>query len=213
MVLGDDRVILVTIEDEIRALAEKYAAALTAKITERLEEMVSDDKSHYLVYGVLGISPAESDAIDLYQNKGRFLYRYAGTFLESAARKCFEFRFPDARSIRLPTPSGVTFEIDCLVGQAAYEIKWRDATTDGDHIKKEQMRVRAIAEAGYQPIRLMFFYPNRKQAIDIQVRLAALYQLLGGNYYAGQAAWLHLQEVTGVDLKAILEKLFGEKST
>lgn len=55
MVLGNDRVILVTIEEEIRALAEKYAAALTAKITERLEEMTSDDKSHYLVYGVLGV--------------------------------------------------------------------------------------------------------------------------------------------------------------
>ena len=33
----------------------------------------------------LGISFEEGENIDLYQNKGRFLYKYAGSFLEEAA--------------------------------------------------------------------------------------------------------------------------------
>lgn len=44
------------------------------------------------------------------------------------------------------------------------EIKWRDATTDGDHITKEHTRVKVINEKGYIPIRVMFYYPQRSQA-------------------------------------------------
>lgn len=47
--------------------------------------MANDNKSHYLIYRVLGISFEEGENIDLYQNKGRFLYKYAGSFLEEAA--------------------------------------------------------------------------------------------------------------------------------
>src|SRR5581483_9630325 len=123
-----------------------------------------------MLYQVLGISDAEGRLIDIYQNKGRFLYKYAGTFLERAAKLCFIERFPDATSMRIPNPSGQnpkTFEIDILVNQHdALEIKWRDATTDGDHITKEHNRLRAIANAGYKPIRVMFYYPNRTQAIN-----------------------------------------------
>ncbi len=51
--------------------------------------MQSDNNSHYLIYRVLGISNKEGKLIDLYQNKGRFLYKYAGAFLEDAAiRRC-----------------------------------------------------------------------------------------------------------------------------
>lgn len=51
--------------------------------------MKTDNKDHYLVYRVLGISTHEGDLVDLYQNKGRFLYKYAGSFLEDAAHLCF----------------------------------------------------------------------------------------------------------------------------
>ena len=37
-----------------------------------------------------------------------------------------------------------TFEIDFLNGNDAIELKWRDATTDGDHINKEHARVKVI---------------------------------------------------------------------
>ena len=68
------------IEQKIKNLAKKYADNLKVKIDDRMEEMQNDDKSHYLIYQVLGISDKEGHLIDLYQNKGRFLYKYAGYF-------------------------------------------------------------------------------------------------------------------------------------
>jgi len=205
----------VTIEEKMRQLAAEYAERLGKKIAQRVEEMESDDKSHFLVYRVLGITDEEGHLIDVYQNKGRFLYRYAGAFLEQATKLCFREKHPDADSIRIPNTLGrrpKTFEIDCLIEQDAIEIKWRDATTDGDHITKEHTRIKTVADAGYTPIRVMFYYPNRAQAIRIQQTLETLYTGVGGEYYYGDEAWEYVKEQTGVDLKAILVKLAEENT-
>ncbi len=71
-----------TVEEKIRALAVKYQRALIQKMDARIAEMRSDDKSHYLRCRVLGITDEEGELIDIYQNKGRFLYAYAGDLLE-----------------------------------------------------------------------------------------------------------------------------------
>ena len=131
-----------SIEDKLRQLADRYSENLATRVNARVDEMKADDRSHYLIYRVLGVTYDEGDAIDLYQNKGRFLYNYAGAFLEEAVKLCFLERYPDSGSIRIPNTIGQrprTFEIDCLVEERdALEIKWRDATTDGDHITKER---------------------------------------------------------------------------
>ncbi|HHH20082.1 MAG TPA: ApaLI family restriction endonuclease [Campylobacterales bacterium] len=196
------------IEEEIKSLAQKYADGLQNKIESRMEEMETDDTSHYLIYQVLGVTDKEGHLIDLYQNKGRFLYKYAGSFLEEVTKLCFQYRFPDAGSKKIPNTLGQrpkTFEIDCLEGNNAIEIKWRDATTDGDHITKEHTRIQVIHAAGYNPIRVMFYYPNRTQAIRIQTTLETLYKGIGGEYYFGDRAWQYVQDRTGVNLKSILE--------
>jgi hypothetical protein len=175
---------MIVIEDQLRDLALIYRKKLQDRMAEREQEMLADDTSHHLIYQLLGVPPIEGNQIDLYQNMGRFLYRYAGAFLENASKLCFITRFPNAVSTRIPNPFGrrpATFEIDCLIEQRAYEIKWRDATADGDHIMKEHTRIRAIAHAGYQPIRLMYYYPNRAQAIKIQSAIADLYRANGGH--------------------------------
>ena len=164
----------ITMEEKVRKLAAEYAEQLKERIDQRVEEMEGDDRSHFLVYRVLGITDEEGHLIDVYQNKGRFLYRYAGAFLEDAAKLCFQEKHADADSVRIPNTLGrrpKTFEIDCLIEQDAIEIKWRDATTDGNHITKEHTRIKTIADAGYTPIRVMFYYPNREQAIRIQQTL------------------------------------------
>ena len=69
----------ITIEEKIRRLAAEYAERLKERIDQRVEEMEGDDKSHFLVYRVLGITDEEGHLIDVYQNKGRFLYRYAAS--------------------------------------------------------------------------------------------------------------------------------------
>lgn len=199
------------VETKIKTLAKKYRDALKKQTATRLSEMEQDDTSHFLIYRVLGIPTEEGRLIDLYQNKGRFLYKYAGTFLEEAAKLCFLFAFPDSGTTKIPNTFGSkpkTFEIDCLIGnQDAVEIKWRDATTDGDHIIKEHTRIKAIAAAGYKPIRVMFYYPNRAQAIKIQQALQTLYQGVNGEYYLGSDAWKYLYNRTAIDLKAILEEI------
>lgn len=195
------------LENAIRSLAAQYASDIEERITARMNEMEQDDTSHYLIYLALGISEDEGKRIDIYQNKGRFLYKYAGAFLERAAFLCFQTRFPQAVKSYVPNTLGQRpkqFEIDCLIDNDAIEIKWRDATTDGDHITKEHTRIRAIHQHGYKPVRLMFYYPNRKQASKIQATLQTLYHGIGGEYYAGEEAWQYLHETSGIDLQAIL---------
>ena len=155
------------IEEKIIELADTCSKALKEKMDERIAEMEEDDNSHYLIYRVLEVTLKEGKLIDVYQNKGRFLYKYAGSFLEEAAILCFEEKFEHAqRKVKIPNKLGSrpkTFEIDCLVDRHAYEVKWKDATTDGDHITKEHTRVQNIKNADYKPIRIMFYYPNRSQ--------------------------------------------------
>lgn len=172
--------------------------------------MKYDDTSHYLLYRVLGITNDEGTLIDLYQNKGRFLYKYAGDFLEKAALMCIQYKYPDATKIKIPNTLGVkpkTFEIDCLINGLAHEIKWREATTDGDHITKEHTRVNVIKKAGFTPIRVMFYYPQRSQAKKIQETLATLYNGIGGQYYYGDSAWNYIKEISNINLLSILEKI------
>jgi len=170
--------------------------------------MEADDNSHYLIYQVLGISTPEGQLIDLYQNKGRLLYKYAGSFLENITILCFQSAFPGALPKQKITNTlgskPKTFEIDCLVENDALEIKWRDATTDGDHITKERTRIKVIQAAGYKPVRIMFYYPNRLQAIRIQETLKTVYAGVQGEYYWGDTAWDYVKQRTNIDLKDIL---------
>lgn len=197
--------------NKIKEIADSYALQLNAQVNDRIEEMKSDDNSHYLLYRVLGITNEEGSLIDIYQNKGRFLYKYAGSFLEEAAIICIESKYKTAqKKLKISNTIGLkpkTFEIDCLVNGDAHEIKWRDATTDGDHITKEHTRVKVIKEAGYVPIRVMFYYPNRGQAIKIQETLETLYKGVDGKYYYGEAAWSYIKKYTDIDLLEILEKI------
>ena len=198
----------------IKKLADDYMHKLKKQVSVRMSEMNNDDTSHTLIYRVLGVSDKEGHLIDVYQNKGRFLYKYAGSFLEEAAIQCFKYKFPNASKIKIPNKNGVrpkNYEIDCLVEKIAYEIKWRDATTDGDHITKEHNRVKSVHDAGYEPYRIMFYYPLREQAIKIQKTLETLYKGIGGKYIYGDEAWRYIEEVTGVDLLGVLVTIAKER--
>ena len=203
------------LKQSIKNLAEIYSANLKGKIEARKEEMKADDNSHYLIYRVLGITTLEGQLIDTYQNTGRFLYKYAGSFLENAATLCFNYKFPDGIKTKVENTIGQrpkTFEIDFLNGNDALEVKWRDATTDGDHITKEHTRVQVIKGHGYKPIRVMFYYPQREQAIRIQETLKTLYAGVEGEYYGGDEAWDFLKQYTEIDLKEILTEIANERT-
>jgi hypothetical protein len=198
------------------ALAERNAATLQSQIQKRKREMEADDLSHHLIYRVLGVSSREGRVIDEYQNTGRFLYKYAGSFLEEAAVLCLKSAYPSGQKTKIINTLGQrpkTFEIDFLNGNDALELKWRDATTDGDHITKEHTRIKVIKEQGFTPIRVMFFYPQREQSIKIQQNLQTLYAGVQGEYYAGDKAWSYLQHYTRIDLKTILMTIADENAT
>ena len=186
---------------------------LSLQIESRIAEMKDDDNSHNLIYRVLGVFEDEGKRIDIYQNKGRFLYKYAGSFLEDATLLCFQQKYPNAIKKRIENTISAKpkhFEIDCLVDKDAIEIKWRDATTDGDHITKEHTRLKAIKTQGFCPIRLMFFTPNREQAQRIQEVLKTTYKGLDGLYFSGKEAWEYVQNRTGVNLLQILKEIAEE---
>lgn len=188
----------------------RYRDELQKRIEERKVEMQSDNNEHYILYNALGFTNDEGYQVDYQQNVGRFLYKYAGSLIEDLAIRCFKIAHPEAQEkVKLPNTidrSPKTVEIDCLIGNRAIELKWKDATTDGDHIKKEQKRVKIISDAGYTPNRVMFFESNRDQAIRIQSKLRDLYHEIGGEYYSGEEAWEYLKQDTGIDLKKILEE-------
>ena len=203
-------------KEDIKKLAKEYSKKLETVTNRRVKEMEDDDNSHFLIYRVLGISTKEGKLIDVYQNKGRFLYKYAGSFLEEATKYCFKVKYPNSGSVKIENTIGKrpkTFEIDCLVGNNAHEIKWRDATTDGDHITKEHTRIKVIKAAGYKPIRVMFYYPNREQAKKIQSTLETLYKGIGGEYYYDNTAWKYINKNTGINLKKVLTEIADEKKS
>jgi hypothetical protein len=202
-------------KQKIAKLAENYSANLKRQIERRKIDMQADDTSHYLIYRVLGITTLAGQLIDEYQNTGRFLYKYAGSFLEEAATLCLKYAYPEGEKTKVVNTIGQkpkTFEIDFLNGYDAIEVKWRDATTDGDHITKEHTRVQVIKAHGYKPIRVMFYYPQREQAIKIQQTLKTLYAGVEGEYYSGDEAWNYLQEYSNVDLRAILTEIANQRT-
>jgi hypothetical protein len=110
------------LKQNIKNLVEIYSANLRDKIEARKEEMKADDNSHYLIYRVLGITTQEGQFIDAYQNTGRFLYKYAGSFLEDSATLCFNYKFPEGIKTKVENTIGQrpkTFEIDFLNGNDA----------------------------------------------------------------------------------------------
>lgn len=94
----------------------------------------------HLIYQVLGITLEQGQLIDSYQNTGRFLQ--INMLAHSLKKRNFVFQIinsPDGIKTKIENTLGQrpkTFEIDFLNLKDAIEVKWRDATTDGDHIIK-----------------------------------------------------------------------------
>jgi hypothetical protein len=111
-----------TAKQAIKTLADSYRSELSSQIGNRVDEMRSDNNSHYLIYRLLGISESEGQLIDVYQNKGRFVYKYAGSFLEQATFICFKQKYPYAKKERIVNTIGQRpkmFEIDCFIEKDA----------------------------------------------------------------------------------------------
>ena len=201
------------VEDEITRIVEAHRAKLAVQITSRREELLGDDAQHQEVYQVLGIPAEECPKIDLYQNIGRFVYKYAGALLEDTTRLLLSAA-GDGSTLIIPntvSQDPLNFHIDCYTTRdnRAHEIKWRDATTDGDHVKKERNKIKSILAAGHIPVRVMYYMPVRANAERIQSRIIGAFNA-DGEAYVGEAAWQYVKDYSGVDLRATLLKLIPD---
>ena len=61
-----------SIDNEIRRIADEYAANLKARVDQRVEEMEADDNSHYLIYRVLGVTDEEGKLMMFIKTKVDF---------------------------------------------------------------------------------------------------------------------------------------------
>jgi hypothetical protein len=171
-------------------------------------EMGYNSLEHLSLYSILGFSKEEGLKIDLYQNIGRFLYKYAGALLEEATVAVLQ-NTKEGKSIRIPNtsqnPKKFVIDFFAISDNKAHEIKWRDATTDGDHIRKEHSKIQCIVEAGMIPVRVMYYMPYRRQAVSIQDKIIATYKEYG-EAYIGEQAWDYILHYTGFDLYSYFHK-------
>lgn len=198
------------IEDELAQFALRLRDELATKVKERRVELENDNTSHQELYRVLGVPAEECEKIDLYQNLGRFVYKYAGALLEGGTQICLS-KAGDGSQLTIPNTVSENprqYHIDCYTRKdnKAHEIKWRDATTDGDHIRKEHNKLQAIEDAGHIPVRIMFYMPVRRQARRIQERIVSQFGERG-EVYVAEEAWRYVREYSGVDLHSELLKL------
>jgi hypothetical protein len=194
-------------EEAIKTVIAEHKTNLKKAINIRMKEMDSDNNCHYLVYGVLGIPEDEHPLIDKYQNIGRFVYKYAGALLEKSAQIALggEVIYLDNTISSQPKK----FEIDCYTkwDNKAHEIKWRDATTDGDHKNKENNKIQCIIKNDLIPVRVMFYMPERKQARRIQEQIISIFAQ-HGEAYIGEEAFRYVKDYSGIDLKQLLIEEF-----
>jgi hypothetical protein len=132
--------------------------------------------------------------------------------LEDTTKEVFA-QLKGGRSINIKntiSSNPTEFYIDSFVpiDNKAHEIKWRDATTDGDHARKESDKVKAIVQCGMVPVRVMFYSPNRQQAKRIQDKIIREYQLRG-EAHVGKEAWDYVRKYTSFDLRGTLFKDFA----
>lgn len=189
----------------INLIINLYKEQLHSSINNRLKDMENDTNEHFIIYEVLGIHTDEHILIDRYQNIGRFVFKYAGALLEDIAKVALGGKKIYFKNVISSSPK--TFEIDCYTEEdnKAHEIKWKDATTDGDHKKKEENKIKGIVNEGYIPVRVMFFMPEREQAKKIQEKVISLYRE-SGEAYIGEDAFKYIKDYSGIDIKKIFKK-------
>jgi hypothetical protein len=198
---------LINILDKIY---NEHKEILKQKIDARKIELKNENNSHWELYQLLGgFDKSESFKVDYYQNVGRFFFKYAGSMLEKMVIEIIKNK-KKAEKIYIENTISINpkkFEIDCFVEKdnRGHEIKWRDATTDGDHKKKEETKLKQMEKNNIIPVKIMFYMPEREQAKKIQTKIIKLYEVKGFSY-VGDEAWKYITNYCGFNLRNFLFK-------
>ena len=194
--------------NNLKQIIEEKQSNVEYKILDKTSIMDKFDNPHHLIYSLF-LSPEEIKKMEYYWNLGRIISSNSGQMFDTAIKFLLSSFIP-GKSTNIKNPNGHPkyFEIDHLSidNNVAYEIKWRDAGTDGDHLKKEFNKVDAVIKLGYKPIRLTFFMPELKLSNYNQKRIISYYKENNGEAYTGEDAFKYIKTLTGYDLKEIFDK-------
>ncbi len=92
---------LLSLSDKLDKIVERHRISLSKNIEKRRHEMELDNIEHLKLYELLGFSEEEGRKVDLYQNIGRFVYKYAGSLIEEATVAVLQYTKP-GKSLRIP---------------------------------------------------------------------------------------------------------------
>lgn len=191
----------------IEKIIEEKQNKVRDNILKKTSMIEGFDNPHHVIYSMF-LSSDEVKRMEHYWNLGRIISSNAGQMFDSIIKFLLSSIIP-GKSTNIENPNGHPkfFEIDHLSidNNLAYEIKWRDAGTDGDHLKKEFNKVDAVLKLGYKPIRLTFFMPELKLSNDSQKKIIEYYKDNGGEAYTGNDAFKYIENLTGCDLKEIFD--------
>ena len=164
------------------------------------------DNQHHQIYELF-YSKEQIKLMEQYHNMARILTANAGRIFDSIVK----FVITDVEGGQTefwdnPNSNPKSFEIDVVNNKKiAYEIKWRDAGTDGDHKSKEFRKVDLIKSKGYKPIRLTFFLPELERSAKAQKDIIDYYST-NGLSYTGDEAFKYINNLANIDLLKIIKE-------
>ena len=195
--------------EDIKAKLDKIIDDKVKKVLDNTENtreiMTTFSNDHHLVYRLF--YPQERiNEIEIAHNQARIMSANAGQMFDEIVKFILMATIPGKSTI-VENEGGhpKSFEIDHLdeTNKIGYEVKWRDAGTDGDHKNKEFRKVDMMKYMGLTPIRLTFFMPELERSKKAQNDIIRYYKE-HGKAYTGDSAFDFLKEKTGVDLKQLL---------
>jgi len=95
-----------TLVSSIGALAGTYLERFKKQTEDAVVDIDDSDSSRFLIRKVFGLTEEEGRLIEIYEKKAQFFYKYAGSFVETAALWCFRDKFPKSTSVRIRNTEG-----------------------------------------------------------------------------------------------------------
>ena len=193
-------------KNNIHKIVSDYHNKIMTNITETQNKMDSFINEHHLVYDLF-YDKKELKLMEKYHNRARILSTNAGRIFDTAVKFIItDVEGGKSEYINNPNQHPSRFEIDVINHdkKIAYEIKWRDAGTDGDHTNKEFRKVDLLVEQGYTPIRLTFFMPELERSLKSQTQIINYYGKYGKTYTQDKA-FEYINQMADIDLLQILK--------
>ena len=193
-------------KNNIHKIVSDYHNKIMTNITETQNKMDSFINEHHLVYELF-YDKKELKLMEKYHNRARILSTNAGRIFDTAVKFIItDVEGGKSEYINNPNQHPSRFEIDVINHdkKIAYEIKWRDAGTDGDHTNKEFRKEDLLVEQGYTPIRLTFFMPELERSLKSQTQIINYYGKYGKTYTQDKA-FEYINQMADIDLLQILK--------